>query len=448
MSDATDEAPQPNVLQTAPEPLAEARPQASAPPPGRRKAALGFIFVTALLDCVALGVIIPVLPHLIEGFVGPGPDQAVQAAHWIGLFGTGWALMQFFASPILGALSDRFGRRPVLLGSIFGLGLDYVVMALAPTIGWLFLGRLISGATAASFSTCSAYIADVTEPKDRAKSFGLIGAAFGAGFVIGPSLGGLLGGVDPRLPFWVSAGLALLNGLYGLFVLPESLPADRRSPFSWRRANPIGSMQLWRAHPGLLGLAVVYFLAILAHGVMPSLFVLYTDYRFSWSITHVGVFLAASGVLAILMQAVVVRPAVDRLGDRGALYGGLAAGAIGFGLYAFAPTSAWFWAALVPAAFMALFTPGLQALMTRRVAANEQGRLQGANSGLMALSSLIAPTLYTVTFGWAVRTGGPGLSSLPIWIATGFMAAALLLAMLAAGFHRRLPDPSAAPISP
>src|SRR6266540_7012967 len=226
-------------------------------PQGPRRAALAFIFVTIVLDMLALGMIAPVLPKLVERFVG---GDTAHAAEIYGLFGTVWALMQFFFSPVLGALSDRFGRRTVILLSNFGLGLDYIFMALAPTLWWLFAGRVISGITAASYPTAGAYIADVTPPEKRAAGFGMIGAAWGVGFVMGPALGGLLGKVNPRLPFWAAAGVTLLNALYGLFVLPEALAPESRKAFSWRRANPVGSLALLRSHPELLGLSSVNFI--------------------------------------------------------------------------------------------------------------------------------------------------------------------------------------------
>ncbi len=243
---------------------------------GPRRAAFAFIFVTVLLDMLALGMVMPVLPKLVEGFVGGDTERASRI---FGVFGTAWALMQFLFSPAQGSLSDRFGRRPVVLLSNFGLGLDYILMALAPTLGWLFAGRVISGITAASISTSFAYIADITPAEKRSARFGLLGAAFGLGFVVGPALGGMLGAWGPRLPFWTAATLSLLNGLYGLFILPESLPRDRRTPFNWRRANPVGSLTLLRSHPRLFGLAGANFLAYVAHNALPTTFVLYAGYR-------------------------------------------------------------------------------------------------------------------------------------------------------------------------
>src|SRR5262245_65236885 len=264
-----------------------------------------------------------------------GGDTA-RAAEIFGLFGTVWALMQFIFSPLLGALSDRFGRRPVILLSCLGLGLDYILMALAPTLWWLFVGRVISGITAASFATAGAYIADVTPPEKRAASFGMIGAAWGLGFIMGPALGGLLGVVNPRLPFWVAAGLTLLNALYGLFVLPESLAPENRKGFSLRRANPVGSLVLLRSHPELLGLSSVNFTYMLAHQVLPSVFVLYTSFRYGWSERATGLSLAFIGVFNIIVQAGLVKRIVARFGERRALLAGLLCGGAGSAIYGLA----------------------------------------------------------------------------------------------------------------
>src|SRR2546427_2755568 len=252
----------------------------------KRRAALGFIFVTVLLDMLAFGIIAPVLPRLISDFLH---GDMARASKYMGLFVTTWALMQFFFSPILGMLSDRYGRRPVVLLSNFGLGLDYIVMALAPTVGWLFLGRVLSGITSSSIPTATAYISDVTPPEKRARAFGLIGAAFGVGFVLGPAMGGWLGAKNPRLPFWFAAAFSLLNALYGLLVLPESLPRERRQPrLRWQDANPVGALALLRSHPELLGLATVNFLGYVAHEVYATVFVLYATYRYGWGGRSIG----------------------------------------------------------------------------------------------------------------------------------------------------------------
>lgn len=405
-------------------------------PPSPRKAALGFIFVTIVLDVMSLGLIIPVLPKLVEEFTG----DTARAAEMLGLFGTVWALMQFLASPVLGLLSDRFGRRPVLLASVFGFGLDYVLMALAPSLTWLFVGRLISGLTAASMSTAGAYISDVTSAENRAKGFGLIGAAWGVGFVLGPALGGMLGEFDPRLPFWAAATLALLNGCYGLFVLPESLPAERRTRFNWRKANPLGSLLLLRSRAQLLGLASVVFLVQLAHHVLPSIFVLYTAFRYGWGTGEIGIMLAATGVANIFVQAVLIGPASRTLGDRGMLIAGLAFGALGFAIYGLAPTPFWYWLGLPVFSLMGLNQPAVMALMTRRVAPSQQGQLQGANASIVGLTGLIGPGLFTLTFAWSIRTDPP-MPGFAVLLAAALLLAAMILAVVVTA---RADEPSAA----
>jgi MFS transporter, DHA1 family, tetracycline resistance protein len=301
--------------------------EAGAEPPARRRqAAFAFIFATILLDMLSLGVVIPVLPKLVTDFMGGDTESAARV---FGVFGTAWALMQFLFSPLQGALSDRFGRRAVILISNLGIGLDYVLMALAPTIGWLFAGRVISGITSASISTAYAYVADVTPPDKRAARFGLLGAAFGAGFVLGPALGGLAGVVSPRLPFWIAAGLSLANAAYGFFVLPESLPHSIRTPFAWRRANPLGALVLLRSHAELFGLAGVNFIDNLAHAVLPSVSVLYMSYRYGWNERDVGLTLAGVGAASIVVQGAIVGPLTRWIGERGALLLGLASGSRG-----------------------------------------------------------------------------------------------------------------------
>ena len=384
-----------------------------------RRAALPFIFVTVLLDVLSFGIIIPVLPKLIERFMG---GDTANAAEIYGLFGTAWALMQFIFSPLLGALSDRFGRRTVILLSNFGLGLDYIVMALAPTVNWLFLGRVISGITGASFSAASAYVADVTPPEKRAASYGLLGAAWGLGFILGPAIGGVLGAHDPRLPFWGASVLTLLNASYGIFVLPESLPPERRAAFNWRRANPVGALKLLRSHPELLGLAMVSGLYFLAHQVLPSVFVLYTGYRYGWDERAVGLTLAAVGICNVAVQGGLVKSIVARFGERRALLTGLLCGAVGFTIYGLARTPAMFWSGLPIFAFMGLYSPSAQGLMTSRVDPSAQGQLQGANSSIMGITGLIGPGLFTQTFAHFI---GPQRD----WHLPGaaFLLAALLL---------------------
>lgn len=358
-------------------------------------AALPFIFITILLDVLSFGIIIPVLPKLIEHFLS---GDTARAAEMYGIFGSVWALMQFICSPIFGALSDRFGRRPVILLSNFGLGFDYIIMALAPTLNWLFLGRIISGITGASFTTASAYVADVTPPEKRAASYGMVGAAWGLGFILGPALGGLLGAYNPRLPFWGAAALTLINAIYGVFVLPESLPPERRAAFKWKKANPVGSLQLLRSHPELLGLAGVTALYFLAHQALQSVFVLYTGFRYGWSERMVGLTLTAIGACMMIVQGGVVRRFVARFGERRSLLTALICGATGFMIYGLARTPSLFWSGMPIFALMGLYMPSMQGLMTRRVDASSQGQLQGANSSLMGITGMIGPSLFTRIF--------------------------------------------------
>lgn len=394
-----------------------------------RPAAFVFIFITILLDMLALGLVMPVLPRLVESFVEE--DTAV-AARVLGLFGTAWAAMQFVASPVLGALSDRFGRRPVVLLSNFGLALDYVLMALAPSLGWLFAGRLISGVTSASISTSFAYIADITAPERRAAAFGRVGAAFGGGFVLGPALGGLLGGMDPRLPFWIAAGLGFANTLYGLLVLPESLPRSRRAPFQWRRANPVGALRLLSADAQLTWLAVVHLLAQTAHVVLPSMFVLYASYRYGWSERTVGLTLAMVGICSIVVQSLVVGPAVRRLGERHAIALGLGAGATGFLIFALAPTGPLCWLGIPVMALWGIANPALQGLMTRRVAPDQQGRLQGAANSVQSIAQLVGPFLFTLTFAYFIGASTPlQAPGAPFLLAAVLMALAVPIALRA-----------------
>src|SRR5271169_566479 len=389
-----------------------------------RGAAVAFIFVTILLDTLALGVVIPILPKLVESFVN---NDTANAARIFGLFGTAWALMQFFFSPIAGALSDRFGRRPVVLLSNFGLALDYVLMALAPTLSWLFIGRVISGITSASISTAFAYITDLTAPEQRAAVFGKIGVAFGAGFILGPALGGLLGGIEPRLPFWVAAALSFANTLYGSLILPESLPHDRRSPFRWKSANPIGALHLLRSSRMLAGLSVVNFFAQLAHVVLPSTFVLYATYRYGWDAATVGLTLAMVGICAMAVQGLAIGPIVRRLGERWALMLGLGCGAAGFLIFGMAPTGPLFWLGIPVMALWGVSGAALQALNTQLVKPEQQGQLQGATSSVQSVSQLLGPFLFTLTFAYFIGGGAP----LKLPGAPFLLAAALLLLALA-----------------
>lgn len=403
----------------------------------RRQAAIAFIVVTAILDVMALGIVIPVLPHLIEQFTGSN----AQAGLVNGLFVAIWAAMQFLCSPVIGAISDRFGRRPVVLISSAGLALDYVLLAVAPNLWWLALARIIGGITTASFSTATAYLADITPPEGRAKAFGLIGAAWSAGFVLGPLIGGLLGEGDPRTPFWVAAAIQGVVFLYGLFILPESLAPDKRMAFAWARANPVGSLRLLRSHPELGGLAGVNFLLWFSHHVFTAVFVLYAGERFGWGTREVGFTLALVGVLDVVVQAFVTGRAVKRYGDRRVMVVGLVGGAIGLAVMGLATTPVGFLLALLPNALWGLAMPTLQSLMTRRVSESEQGQLQGANSSVQSIAGILSPLF----FGWLYsRTSGANAAiDLP---GTAFVIAGAVLALSAlVGWRLGAREPQPAP---
>jgi DHA1 family tetracycline resistance protein-like MFS transporter len=389
-------------------------------------AAAAFIFVTILLDMVAIGLIMPILPKLIESFVN---NDTASAARIFGLFGTAWALMQFFFSPILGALSDRFGRRPVVLLSNFGLAFDYVLMALAPSLNWLFAGRIISGITSASISTGFAYIADTTPAERRAAAFGRIGVAFGAGFILGPAIGGLLGDISPRLPFWAAAGLSFANGLYGLLILPESLPRERRSPFHLRKANPVGALHLLRSDRVLARLSLVNFFAQLAHVVLPSTFVLYASYRYGWDSKTVGLTLALVGICSMVVQGTAIGPIVKRLGERRALLMGLGFGVAGFLIFGIAPTGSWFWLGIPVMSLWGIAGAATQALMTRLVAPDQQGQLQGATGSVQSVSQLLGPFVFTLTFAYFIGAHAPiKLPGAPFLLAAALLALAFAIA--------------------
>ena len=390
-----------------------------------RSAAVAFIFITVVLDVLALGIIIPVLPKLVEQFLG---GDTARAAEMFGLFGTVWALMQFIFSPVLGALSDQYGRRRVILISCFGLGIDYIFMASAPTLWLLFIGRIISGITGASFTAAGAYIADVTPPEKRAAGFGMIGAAWGLGFVLGPALGGVLGGIDTRLPFWVAAGLTLLNAMYGLFVLPESLSAEHRERFSWKRANPLGSLKLLRSHHELFRLATVNGFFYLAHQVLPSVFVLYACFRYGWNEEMVGLTLAIVGVCGMVVQGGVVKRVVADFGERRTLLAGLLFGMGGFAIFGLAPVGIIFWLGIPVFSMMGLYGPSSQGLMTRHVQPSQQGQLQGANNSIMGVAGVIGPGIFTVTFAYFIGGHSVLLSGAPFLLALLMLIAAFVLA--------------------
>jgi MFS transporter, DHA1 family, tetracycline resistance protein len=398
----------------------------SAPRPKHGRAAFAFIFVTVLLDMVALGVIVPVLPKLIIHF--EHGDMAM-AATQTGIFAFVWAAMQFIFAPVTGALSDHFGRRPVVLLSNFGLGCDYILMAVSPTLSWLFLGRVISGITAASIPTANAYIADVTPEDQRAAKFGMLGAAFGLGFIIGPAIGGVLGGMGLRYPFWAAAGLSLANALYGLFILPESLPKERRAPFRLKKANPLGALKLLRSHPELSGLATAMFLYYNAHESLPSMFVLYTDYRYHWGAQLTGWVLALVGIGSTIVSAALISLAIKKLGEIRTMFTGMLCGIAGFAILAGAPVTAICIVSVPVLSLWGLATPPIQSMMSKRVAPNEQGQLQGALMSLFGVAGMIAPLVFTQVFAVAIAPSRAiQLPGAPYWLAAALMAGSMILA--------------------
>ncbi len=383
--------------------------------------------MTVALDMLAVGMIVPVLPGLVKSFLG---GDTARAARMLGVFGTVWSLMQFLFSPLLGSLSDRFGRRPVILLSNFGTGVDYLVMALAPTLNILFMGRVISGITSASIPTAMAYIADVTPIAQRAAGFGMISAAFGFGFVLGPALGGMLGNINPRLPFWVAGALSLVNAIYGLFVLPESLPRSSRGRFSWLRANPVGGIGMLRLRPNLLALGAVMFLGYLAHQVF-EVYVLYAQYRYRWDDQTVGLSLGVVGIFSALVGVVLVKAAVKRFGDRAAMLGGLLFGSLGFAIFGAATNGVVFSFGIPVMNLWGLAGPSAQGLMSRGVGPSEQGQLQGAISALRGIAGLIGPILFTFVFARAIT----GFGNLRVPGAPFYLAAALLFSSLLLAFR-------------
>ncbi len=391
----------------------------------RRTAAVAFILVSAMLDIVAMGIVVPVLPALIEEFAGSGARAGAINGAFIAL----WALMQFVCAPAIGSLSDRYGRRPVILLSAAGLGADYVLMALAPDLWWLAAGRIVAGVTSASFSTAYAYMADITPPERRARAFGLVGAASSAGFVLGPLLGGVLGDVSPRAPFWVAAAMSGAAFLYGLLVLPESLPPERRTAFSWRKANPFGALALLRSERELLALSAVTFLVDFAHHVFTAVFVLYAAHRFGWGPWEVGLLLAFVGALDVAVQGALVGPVARRFGDRRTMNIGLLGGAVGIFCIGLAPNGLLLTLAVLPNALWGLSLPTLQALTTRLVSPSEQGRLQGATASVGSIAGVLSPVFFGVVYAASVGEAAP----LPHPGAAFFIASLVLLGAVATG---------------
>jgi MFS transporter, DHA1 family, tetracycline resistance protein len=401
------------------------------------QAAFYFILITVAFDMLAFGIIAPVLPDLIRQFQG---GDFARASAITGYFGLGWATMQFIFSPLLGAWSDRFGRRAVILISCFGLAIDYIFMAVAPSLRWLFVGRIVSGITTSNIATAFAYVTDVTPPEKRAKPFGLISAVFGLGFVVGPAVGGYLGDINLRFPFWAAAGLSLANAIYGYFILPESLPPERRAKSAWHMANPLAALGLLRSHPELAGLSVVVTLYYLAHNSLPSMWALYTEYRYSWSHRDVGNSLTLVGVCAAFISGVLVGPLVKRFGERRSVLAGLIFGFLGFAGFAFAPRG-WIILAVIP--FIALWgiaAPAVQSLMSRRVDPSSQGKLQGAINSLRAVTGMVGPPLFTQIFAVAISPKfALHLPGAPYFLAALLIFSSLLLAAYVTRAHAGAP---------
>ncbi len=369
-----------------------------------RKAAVGFIFITLLIDVMGWGLIIPVMPKLISQLKGIPVNEASSYGAWLL---SAYAITQFVFAPVIGNLSDRYGRRPVLLSSLTGFGIDYIFLALAPTYGWLFVGRIIAGITGASFTTGAAYIADVSTPATRAKNFGMIGAAFGLGFIIGPALGGLLAGWGVRAPFYAAAGLCLLNALYGYFVLPESLPKEKRRRFEWKKANPFGSFQFLKKTPAIGGLAICYFLIYLAAQAVQGNWSYFTIYRFQWNEKMVGISLAVVGLLVGIVQAGLTRVINPKIGNEKSIYLGMLLYALGLILFSVATDGWMMFLFLIPYCLGGIAGPALQSTMAGHIPGNEQGELQGALTGLMSLTTIIGPLMMNNLFNYFTTNKAP-----------------------------------------
>ena len=389
------------------------------------KAALGFIFITLLIDVTGLGIIIPVLPTLIAELIEGNLSDAASYGGWLTF---AYAIMQFVCAPILGNLSDRYGRRPVLLFSLFGFGIDYLFLAFAPSIWWLFLGRLIAGVTGASFTTASAYIADISTPEKRAQNFGLIGAAFGLGFILGPVLGGVLGQFGSRIPFFAAAGLSLLNTVYGYFVLPESLPADKRRPFDIKRANPLGSLLQLKKYPAMGGLIFTLILMYTANNGLQSTWAYYGMEKFSWNEAWVGYSLGFVGLMIGVVQVGIIRWAIPKFGQEKSLYIGLAFYSLGLLLFAFASTGWMMFAFIIPYSLGGIAGPALQSIISGFAPANEQGEIQGALTSLMSATSIIGPPMMANTFYFFTHDEAPfKFSGAPFFLAFILMAVSVVI---------------------
>lgn len=394
-----------------------------------RKPALGFIFVTVSLDVLGIGLIIPILPQLVKSFAG---GDVAAASNSVGLLAALYSLMQFLFAPLLGSLSDRYGRRPVILSSLLGGGLDYFLLAFAPSLGWLFLGRIIAGITGANITAAMAYIADVSPPEKRAGNYGLIGAAFGLGFILGPALGGLLGDVGLRVPFLVAGALTLANWLYGWFVLPESLARANRRSVDWSRSNPVGSLLNLRRHPVVFDLAGIYFLIQLAHQALPSTWVLYTSYRYGWTVSQTGISLAIVGLTAAIVQGGLTKVIVRRLGESRTVILGLGVSAAAYLAYGLATEGWMIYATLVLASLAGITGPSVQGLISRSVGATEQGGVQGSLASLGSVTGILGPPIATALFGFFISSRAPAtIPGIAFFFSTALSLTAMLLAFRA-----------------
>lgn len=393
----------------------------------KKQAALGFIFVTLLIDIIGLAIIIPVFPKLIEKLIH---GNISEASRYSGLLLVAYAVMQFLFSPLVGNLSDKYGRRPVLLFSLLGFGIDYLFLAFAPTIGWLFVGRIIAGITGASFTTASAYIADVSTPEKRAQNFGMIGVAFGLGFIIGPVIGGVLGKMDTHYPFYAAAALALLNAAYGFFILPESLAKENRRDFDIKRANPLGSLLQLKKYPSVIGLAVSIFIIYFAAHAVQSVWTFYTIEKFKWTEDVVGYSLGFIGLMIALVQGGLIRIAIPKLGQERSIWIGLMLYALGMLLFGLATKGWMMFAFMIPYALGGIAGPALQGVMTSEVPPNAQGELQGGLTSLMSLSSVFGPWFMTYTFYYFTSPKAPVfLPGAPYFIASALMLLSAALAV-------------------
>lgn len=369
----------------------------------KRKSTLGFIFITILIDCIGFGIIIPVLPGLIKELSG---KSLAEASEYGGLLLVAYAASQFIFSPVVGALSDKYGRRPILLISLFGLGLDYIFLSFAPSIAWLFVGRIIAGITGASFTTAMAYIADISTPEKKAQNFGMVGVAFGIGFVIGPLIGGLFSDMGLRVPFMISAGLALLNWLYGYFILPESLTKEKRREFSWKRANPIGSIISVSKYPAIIGLITALLLLFVASHSVQSNWGYYVMEKFKWDSSMIGYSLSVVGVAVAIVQGGLIRVVIPKIGNKNAIILGLLLYIVGFVCFAFAPNGLMMMVFILPYCLAGIGNPAMQSIISNQVPDNAQGEIQGIVASMQSLGAILGPFTMAYIFAHFIKADG------------------------------------------